>query len=100
MTLTNFTQYVSCHIGGDKTLDLLYANVKEAYSATALPPLGKSDHRLIQLTPTYKPIVRRQPSSTRTLLQWSGETEESLMLQDNRLGDVSGGLCDNIEGLI
>ena len=37
-TLTDFTQYVTCSTRGDKTLDLLYANVKEAYSATALPP--------------------------------------------------------------
>ena len=32
----------------------------------------------IQLTPTYKPLVSRQPSSTRTVRQRSGEAEESL----------------------
>ena len=78
-TLTDFTQYVTCSTRGDKTLDLLYANVKEAYSATALPPLGKSDHCLIQLSPIYKPLVRRQPITTRTVQQWSVEAEEALM---------------------
>lgn len=40
-------------------MDLLYANVKAAYSATALYNLGKSDHCLIQITPTYEPVVTR-----------------------------------------
>ena len=29
-TLTNFIQYMTCCTRGDKTLDSLYANVKEA----------------------------------------------------------------------
>ncbi|XP_074487561.1 uncharacterized protein LOC141765409 [Sebastes fasciatus] len=68
-TLSNFTQYVTCNTRHNKTLDLLYANIKEAYSATVLPPLGVSDHNLIRLVPTYKPVVRRQ---------WSVEVEEEL----------------------
>lgn len=39
-TLPTFTQYVQCHTRGDKTLDLLYANIKDAYTAAPLPPLG------------------------------------------------------------
>lgn len=59
---------------------MVYDNVKEAYSATALtPPHGKSDHCLIQLTPTYKPVVRRQSITTGTVQQWSVEAEEALM---------------------
>ena len=63
-TQTNFIHCVTCSTRGDKTLDLLYGNVK--------------DHCLIQLTPIYKP-VRRQPSSTRTVQQWSVKEEELLM---------------------
>lgn len=37
-TLSNFSQYVTGGTRKDKTLDLLYANVKEAYSSTILPP--------------------------------------------------------------
>ena len=37
-TLTDFTQYVDCHTRDNKTLDLLYANARNAYSTTALPP--------------------------------------------------------------
>ncbi|XP_041815266.1 trace amine-associated receptor 1-like, partial [Chelmon rostratus] len=35
----------------NKTLDLLYANAIDAYDATALPPLGRSDHNLVRMTP-------------------------------------------------
>lgn len=56
-------------------------------------PPGKSDQCLIQLTPTYKPLVRRQPITTGTVKQWSVEVEWALIVfQDNWLGDVFGGL--------
>ncbi|KAI4888592.1 hypothetical protein NFI96_032622, partial [Prochilodus magdalenae] len=40
--------------GKNRTIDLLYANVRDAYRATPLPPLGKSDHTLVFLQPQYK----------------------------------------------
>lgn len=42
-------------------------------------PPGKSDQCLIQLTPTYKPLVRRQPITTGTVKQWSVEVEWALI---------------------
>ena len=36
-TVPTFTQYVTCHTRENKTLDLLYANTKEAYSSSSLP---------------------------------------------------------------
>lgn len=63
---------------GNKTLDLFYANVKDAYKSTALPPLGGSDHNLVHLSPTYNPVVKRIPITTRTVKCWSQEAEESL----------------------
>ena len=56
--LNNFHQYVDCPTRDNKTLDLLYANAMDAYDATALPPLGKSDHNLVMMTPKYVPLVR------------------------------------------
>ena len=38
-TLPTFKQFVDCPTRENKTPDLMYANVKEAYSSTALPPL-------------------------------------------------------------
>ncbi|KAI3369253.1 hypothetical protein L3Q82_007798 [Scortum barcoo] len=54
-TLAAFHQYVDCNTRGKRTLDLMYANVKDAYRATPLPALGKADHNLVLLKPHYTP---------------------------------------------
>ena len=56
---------------GSRTLDLFYANVKEAYRAVSLPPLGRSDHSMVYLQPTYRPCVRRLPVTNRSFRKWS-----------------------------
>lgn len=76
--LTDFKQYVTCNTRQNKTLDMLFANVKDAYKSTALPPLGGSDHNLVRLIPTYMPAIKRLPTTTRTIPQWSEEVEEEL----------------------
>lgn len=77
-TLPTFKQFVDCPTRENKTLDLLYVNVKEAYSSTALTPLGRSDHNLIHLQPLYKPLVQRLPVTIRTVRRWSREADEAL----------------------
>ncbi|KAI5095921.1 hypothetical protein C0J45_14351 [Silurus meridionalis] len=62
----------------NKTLDLFNANSKEAYASSPLPPLGRSDHNLVHLLPVYKPLVCRQPATSRTVTTWSDETDEAL----------------------
>ncbi|KAI4888277.1 hypothetical protein NFI96_000585 [Prochilodus magdalenae] len=76
--LTAFHQYVDCPTRKNRTIDLLYANVKDAYTATPLPPLGKSDHNLVHLQPQYKPRVRTQPITTRSFRKWSPAAEAAL----------------------
>jgi len=76
--LPTFHQYIDCPTRNNKTLDLLYANTKDAYSATALPPLGRSDHDLVRLTPRYVPLVKRLPVTTRTVRRWSLEANDAL----------------------
>ncbi|TWW65035.1 hypothetical protein D4764_22G0006820 [Takifugu flavidus] len=85
-SLPKFTQYVTCHTRDNKTLDLFYANTKEAYHSLPLPPLGCADHNLVHLQPVYKPLVQRQPAVTRTVKKWSKEAEEAL--KDTTLWDV------------
>ncbi|XP_049901737.1 uncharacterized protein LOC126391199 [Epinephelus moara] len=77
-TLPTFTQYVSCHTRDNKTLDFFYANTKEAYHSSPLPPLGRADHSLVHLLPVYRPLVQREPATTRTVKRWSEEAEEAL----------------------
>lgn len=59
-TLPTFKHYVKVPTRLDKTIDILYSNVKDAYCSTALPRLGQSDHNLIQLLPKHSPLVQRQ----------------------------------------
>ena len=77
-TLPTFHQFVKCTTRDNKTIDLLYANVKDAYSSTALPPLGRSDHNLVLLSPSYKPVIQQLPVTVRTVRKWSPEAMESL----------------------
>lgn len=58
-TLAAFSQFVDCPTRKNRTIDLSYADVKDAYRASHLPPLGKSDHNLIYLSPLYTPLVKR-----------------------------------------
>ncbi|XP_051814688.1 uncharacterized protein LOC127537042 [Acanthochromis polyacanthus] len=76
--LTEFTQFVNCPTRGNNTPDLLYANVKEAYRATALPPLGRSDHNLVYLQTCYKPCVLRQPATKVQIRRWNPQASEAL----------------------
>ncbi|TWW54691.1 hypothetical protein D4764_0239290, partial [Takifugu flavidus] len=88
-SLPKFTQYVTCHTRDNKTLDLFYANTKEAYHSLPLPPLGRADHNLVHLQPVYKPLVQRQPAVTRTVKKWSEKAEEVLKhCFDTTLWDV------------
>ena len=77
-TLPTFTQYVTCHTRDSKILDLLYVNTKDAYTSSPLPPLGRSDHNLVHLLPTYIPLVKKQPPTRRSVKVWSEAASEAL----------------------
>ena len=77
-TLNNFHQYVDCPTRDNKTLVLLYTNATDAYDATTLPPLGRSDHNLVMMTHRYVRLVRRQPMHTGTVRRWTQEAAEAL----------------------
>jgi len=70
-TLPAFHQFVSRPTRKNRTIDLMYANVRDAYKATPLPPLGKYDHNLVFLQPKYTPKVR-------SFRKWTPEAEEAL----------------------
>ena len=69
---------VTCHTRDNKTLDVLYVNIKEAYNSSPLPSLRKSDHNLVHLLPVYKPLVNRRPVEICTVKAWTEESEEAL----------------------
>ena len=71
-------QYVDCPTRGERALDLFHANVREAYRAVSLPPLGRSDHSTVYLQPTYRPCVQRLPVTSRSFRKWSPEARDAL----------------------
>ncbi|XP_036072236.1 uncharacterized protein LOC118599940 [Oryzias melastigma] len=77
-TLASFHQAVDCPTRNNRTIDLLYSNVTDAYTATPLPPLGKSDHNLVFLQPQYTPLVKRMSATTRSIRKCSPEAEDAL----------------------
>nr|XP_054594182.1 uncharacterized protein LOC107378612 isoform X1 [Nothobranchius furzeri]XP_054594190.1 uncharacterized protein LOC107378612 isoform X1 [Nothobranchius furzeri] len=76
--LSTFQQFVICSTRENKTLDLCFANVKNAYLSKTRPPLGQSDHSLVFLCSEYKPLVQRQPVTRRAVRKWSQDAEEAL----------------------
>lgn len=77
-TLAAFHQLVDYPTRNNRTTDFLYANVRDGYRVTPLPPLGKSDHNLIYLQPHYTPQYKRQPITTPSIRRWSPEMEDAL----------------------
>lgn len=88
---------MDCPTREDKILDLLYANVGNAHKATALLPLGGSDHNLAHPSPSYTPVAKRQPVTTRTVKYWSQEAEESLQDWSSQTGFFSESYVDGIK---
>ncbi|TWW77451.1 hypothetical protein D4764_12G0008410 [Takifugu flavidus] len=77
-TLAALHQVIDCPTRNNRTIDLLYTNIKEVYGVIALPPLGKSDHNLVYVQPQYTPLVQRQAASTGSIRRWTPEAEEAL----------------------
>ncbi|XP_032365422.1 uncharacterized protein LOC116680796 [Etheostoma spectabile] len=63
---------------GVTTLDLLYADIKDEYISSLLPPLGRSDHNLVHLVPDYPPVGTKQQPVERLVKQWSEEVSDRL----------------------
>ncbi|PIK33172.1 hypothetical protein BSL78_30013 [Apostichopus japonicus] len=77
-TGVHYYQHVNCPTREEATLDLCYSNVKDAYNAVSISPLGESDHNLVILYPRYRPIVLRQKPAVITVQQWSQESLDQL----------------------
>lgn len=60
VSLSTFTEFVDCPTRENKTLTLPNSKPKEAYSCTAISPLGRSDHNFVHLLLTYRPLVKWQ----------------------------------------
>lgn len=77
-SMNTFYQHVSCPTRLNKTTDLCYGTVKGAYKSIALPPLGSSDHNIILLIPTDKPLLKRGKAATTEVEMWTEDAIEEL----------------------
>ena len=69
---------MKCCTRKDRILDLCCTNVKDAYTSVFLPPLGRSNHTIVQLIPRYRLLVQREPTVTRTMKEGSDDAVEKL----------------------
>ena len=76
--LPGYHQYVTCTTRQNKTLDLCYCNIKDAYKCTKRDPLGISDHHTIVLSPRYKQRLKRIKPTVKTIKVWNEDAEVSL----------------------
>lgn len=66
-TFPSFYQYVSCPTRQDKTIDLCYGSVKEAYKSLPQPRLGSVDHSCVHLLPTDRTVLKREKVQTKNI---------------------------------
>ena len=76
--MPSFQQFVTCHTRRQRTIDLCYGNVKDAYTSLPRPPLGRADHNVIQLLPKYRQLLKRVKPRLLTVRRWTDDAVESL----------------------
>ena len=77
-SLSGFSQLINTPTRGSSTLDLLFTNVKDSHICDKLCPLGRSDHNLLYLYPSYVPLTQREPPTQKTISLWTKETWDTL----------------------
>jgi gmma-aminobutyric acid receptor subunit gamma/cGMP-dependent protein kinase 2 len=69
---------VNCATRGERTLDLLFCNVKTAYKVMKRSPLGISDHNMLYCMPMYKHKLKKMDCKTIQIREWSDLSIDSL----------------------
>ena len=69
--LPTYQQYVTCPTRMDRTIDLCYGSVPNAYRSIAKPPIGDSDHNTVHLVPIYKSLLKRAKCVEREVKVWN-----------------------------
>ena len=76
--LPKFYQMVSCSTRQENILDLFYCNMKNSYVSKKLPPIGNSDHNMIQMIPVYKQQLKTVRPVIKQIQSCNQETVEEL----------------------
>ena len=76
--LPNYHQYVNCPTRKNKTLDFCFSNISDAYYARSLSGLGKSDHCMLHMVPSYRQKLKRVKPTKASVLQWTPDSIDRL----------------------
>ena len=76
--LPTYQQYVKFTTRGDKTTNLCYDNVKNAYKACKKPPLSTADHNVVHLIPTCHKKLQREGVLKKQVKKWDTAAIETL----------------------
>ncbi|KAI3364119.1 hypothetical protein L3Q82_010794 [Scortum barcoo] len=76
--LPRYHQHISCPTRGENTLDHVYTPYADTYKALPRSPFGKSDHASVLLLPSYRQKLKRDGPVTRTIQQWSDQSDSAL----------------------
>ena len=76
--LINYQQYVDLPTRGDRTLDLFFSNIKNAYKVNKLIPLGASDHDILHMIPKYKQCLKTKKATNLQIKDWNVDNIEML----------------------
>ena len=71
-------QQVTCASRDGRTIDHYYTTIKGAYRSIPRAPLGRSDHAMIDLVPTYKQQLKHVKPTVKSVKQWSLNAMETL----------------------
>ena len=77
--IPNFQQYIHFPTRSDKMLDPLFCNIKNAFTAKKLCPLGVSDHNMCHLIPMYRQKFKSQKPEKRLVYRWNENVNETLL---------------------
>ena len=97
--LPNFKQHVNIPTRKDKTIDYFYSNIKDSYDKCfSLPRLGISDHAVVHLVPTYKPVLKRSKPEIKCIKSMDDSACEALKgCFDCTDWDVLTDSCDSFD---
>ena len=56
--LTAYFQNITCQTRVNRTIDLCYSSVPNAYRSTAMPPIGDADQSTVHLVPIYRCLLK------------------------------------------
>ena len=76
--LPNYKQQVKCPTRGPNILDHCYSTIKSAYRAFPRARLGKSDHAMLLLIPSYRQKLKTEKPTIKSRLDWTHDAVETL----------------------